>query len=380
VPSADQHFRLLVESAIDYAIFSTDTERRVNAWNCGAERVFRYTEAEIIGQTADIVFTPEDRARGEPQKEAAMALQNGRAEDERWHLRKGGVRFYASGVMVPLYDDNSQWIGFAKIARDLTERKLNEDQLKAAREQLEDEVQRRTAELHTANAALRQEIERRRQIEMSRQEMLRRMSTAEEDERRRISRELHDEIGQHLAALMLGLNSLEPDLARTRGAAVLPKLQALTETIGREVHRLAVRLRPVALDDLGLLRAISAYVDSWSAQSGVKAEFHASDLEGVRLPPPVELALYRVVQEALTNVMKHAQASRVSVILNRPSGHVVAVIEDNGRGFEPEAATPAAQSGLGLLGMRERAAQLNGTVTIESQPGQGTTVFARFPV
>jgi PAS domain S-box-containing protein len=377
-PVPPEHLQLLFESAVDYAIFSVNPDRTVNTWNTGAQRIFGFHADEILGLTADVLFTPEDRAKGAPQQEATTAAAEGRAMDERWHMRKDGTRFFASGVMTPLHRDG-RLVGFVKIARDLTERKRAEDRLWAAQRELELRVSERTEQLRATNAALQTEILQRREAQAGREELLRRIATAQEDERRRISRELHDEIGQHLAALMLGLNALEPDLAGSASAAVLPKLQQLTETIGREVHALAAQLRPAVLDDLGLVRAIATYVDLWSGRSGVKVELHAADLESHRLTAELELALYRIVQEALTNVMKHAEASRVSLILNRRGRDVVAIIEDNGRGFEPEAQKQSPIRGLGLLGMRERAAQLRGQVTVESQPGHGTTVFVRLP-
>jgi PAS domain S-box-containing protein len=377
--ASDDHLRLLIESATDHAIFSMDLERRVTTWNTGAERLFGYNEEEIVGNLADCVFTPEDCATGEPQREADVARTNGRAEDQRWHMRKNGERFFASGALTLLVR-NDEVVGFVKIARDLTKMKLVQDELRKARDELERRVQERTAELHATNAALREEIEQRRELETSRQELLRAIATAQEDERHRLSRELHDEVGQHLAALMLGLGALERDLRGTPSASELPKLQQLTETIGREIHALAVQLRPAALDDLGLQRALSTYIDGWSARSGVKVEFHSTNVDDPRLPSEIQLALYRIVQEALTNVVKHAVATRVSVILNRRDGEVAAVIEDDGRGFDPETLKPAPNSGLGLIGMKERAAQLDGGITVESEPGHGTTVFVRLPL
>lgn len=380
VAGDSEHLRLLIESATDYALFSMDAQRRVNTWNTGAQRMFGYTADEILGKTGDIIFTQEDRARGAPEEEAGTARARGRAEDERWHVRKSGDRFYASGVMTAVRGADGELLGFFKIARDLTEQKLAEDRLRAAREELEERVRQRTAELHASNEALRAEITQRQEAEAARQDLLRRIATAQEDERLRISRELHDEIGQHLAALMLGLNALERDVSPNGGEAVLPKLQELTETIGREVHALAVQLRPAALDDLGLSRAISTYVDMWSARAGIRVELHVGNIDEPRLPADIELALYRIVQEALTNVLKHAGASQVSVILNRPDGEVVGIIEDNGKGFDIEAAANGSAKGLGLVGMRERAAQFGGRVTVEAEPGQGTTVFVRLPI
>jgi PAS domain S-box-containing protein len=376
--ASDERLRWLIESATDYAIFSTDPQRCVDYWNSGAERVFGWTEREMIGQTADIIFTAEDRARGEPEREAALALQHGRAEDERWHARKDESRFYASGVMAPLRADDGSLRGFVKIARDLTERKVTQDKLRAAREDLETRVRERTAELRAANDALHAEILQREESEKFRKDVLRRIVTAQEDERLRLSRELHDVVSQHLAALMLGLNSLETYLQGGPGAPVLTSLQSLTETIGREIHELAVTLRPTALDDLGLVRAITNYVEAWSVRTGIDAQLHTAGLGPARLPAEVEIALYRIAQEALTNVLKHAAARRVSVVLNRFENEISLVIEDDGRGFESDA--KPASAGLGLLGMSERVRQLGGRITVESAVGQGTTILVRIPV
>lgn len=357
-----------------------DRERRVNYWNSGAERLFGFTDREILGESADVIFTPEDRANGVPEGETATALREGRASDERWHLRRDGTRFFASGVLSLLHGGDSSRIGFVKIARDLTERKLAEDKLRAAHEMLESRVRERTAELNAAIQALREEAHQRAEAEESRQALLHRLAAAQEQERLRLSRELHDEVGQHIAALMLGLNSLEPHLRSTPGQPVLGQLQSLTETLSREVHALAVQLRPAALDDLGLVRAITSYAKTWSERSHIGVELHTGNLDERRLPPEVEVTLYRIVQEALTNVVKHAKASRVSILLNRQEGAVTAIVEDDGRGFDPDDPKSVPGGRLGLLGMRERAAQLNGSVTIESVVGQGTTVLVRIPV
>ena len=379
-PRSDEYLRLLIESAADYAIFAMDPDRHVTMWNVGAQRVFGFAEDEIVGRSADLIFTPEDRANGVPDQECRTARRDGRAADERWHQRKNGERFYASGVMTPLYTGDQNLVGFAKIARDLTERKMMEEQLQNSQRELEVRVAERTAELHASNEALKKEIDQRREAESARRELLRRLANAHEDERLRLARELHDEVGQHLASLMLGLNSLERHVTSKEATGVLRNLQALTESLGREVHSLAVQLRPAALDDLGLMRAVNTLADVWSARSGIKVDLHAFGIDEPRLPPDVELTVYRVIQEALTNVLKHAGASRVSLILNRPDGEVVIIVEDDGRGFDSEAVQSSQTGGLGLLGIRERVAQFNGTMTLESEPGRGTTVFVRIPL
>lgn len=255
--------------------------------------------------------------------------------------------------------------------------------LRDAHYRLEERVAERTAELAAANASLRAEIRAREAYQADRMDLLRRLATAQEDERRHIARELHDQMGQHLAALGLGLKALEtggPDSPPAR--ARLRQLQDLADRIGREVHHLALELRPPALDDLGLGTALAHYAERWSERSDVAVDFQASGLEAGRLPAPVETALYRVVQEALTNVLRHAGARRVSLVLQRSDGRAQAVVEDDGRGFDGEATMAAAAAGgrLGLLGMRERLALVGGTLAVESAPGRGTTIIARVPL
>ncbi|HZI16994.1 MAG TPA: PAS domain S-box protein [Pyrinomonadaceae bacterium] len=228
------------------------------------------------------------------------------------------------------------------------------------------------------------DITERRQAEEAHEELLRRLVDAQEDERRRISRELHDQLGQRMTALMMGLKTLSADSRGRRSALEsLRKLQGLADEMTRELHALAWGLRPPALDDLGLHTALYNYAEEWAERTRVTVDFQSTGIEGGRrLPVEVETALYRIAQEALTNLFKHSGADRASLILERLSDHVVVMIEDNGRGFDAEAALrPSARGGrLGLLGMRERAAMLGGSLNIESAPGAGTTVLVRVPL
>jgi signal transduction histidine kinase len=204
---------------------------------------------------------------------------------------------------------------------------------------------------------------------------------AEEEERRRLSRELHDEAGQHLTALGLGLQALS-DIAAA-GSEVdrrAAQLRELASALGRELHAIAVRLRPKALDDFGLEAALAAYAEEWSRQSGVRIDVHAPR-EEQRLPGATESAIYRVVQEALTNIARHSGATHASLVVERRDGRLVVVVEDDGRGFDPERDTRATDApGLGLLGVRERVALLGGTLAIESTAGSGTSLYIRIPI
>ena len=204
---------------------------------------------------------------------------------------------------------------------------------------------------------------------------LRRVVEAQELERRRLARELHDQTGQELTSVLLGLKAVEEAKSDAERAEALAAVrEQVVETL-HDVRRLAVELRPKALDDFGLVAALERLRDTFSEQTGMRVDLEAN--VGDRLPSDVETALYRIVQEALTNIVKHAQASAVSIVLARSGRAITAVIEDDGRGFTPR--RPAA-TGSGLLGMGERLALLGGKLKIESSPGAGATIVAEVPL
>lgn len=376
---SEERLRLTTESVTDYAILTTDTEGRITSWNVGAECIFGYTEEEITGRPSEIIFTPEDRAQGIPEAEMRLAREVGRAEDERWHISKHGVRFYVSGIMSPLRA-NGVLTGYAKIARDLTDRKRMEEELRRAREELERRVAERTRELAEANKALRVENAGRRRIERARLQLLRQLVRVQDDERRRIARDIHDHLGQQSTALRLKLEALKEQCARyAELCGLIEQTQAIAARLDADVDFLAWELRPAALDDLGLAAALANFVKEWSKHFSIPAQFHSTGMDKDRPAPEVEINLYRIAQEALNNTCKHAQASRVDVLLERHDGSVVLIVEDDGVGFDPQAKERADRR-LGLLGMRERAGLVGGTLEIESAPNQGTTIFARVPV
>jgi PAS domain S-box-containing protein len=255
--------------------------------------------------------------------------------------------------------------------------------LREAHDRLEGRVSERTAELTAANAALRAESAVRAAAEADRRELFGRLSTAQEDERRRIARELHDQMGQLLAGLGLGLKAVEDTTpAESPARPHLTRLRQLVDLISREAHQIALELRPTVLDDMGLSAALASYAETWSGRSGIEVAFRGVGPNALRLPAAAETALYRVAQEALTNVLRHARAGRVSLILQCSSDRAVMVVEDDGVGFEVKPVTTFANAGghLGLLGMQERMALVGGTLTVESPPGQGTTVIASVPL
>jgi signal transduction histidine kinase len=197
----------------------------------------------------------------------------------------------------------------------------------------------------------------------------------QELERRRLARELHDETGQALTSILLGLKGLEDAGDGQDLSESIRSLRELVVETLQDVRRLAVELRPKALDDFGLVPALERLIETFGEQTGIRIQLEAALGEG-RLREEAETAVYRIVQEALTNVIKHAEAETVSVVLMRKGGRVVTVIEDDGKGFDPAAAY---DDRLGLVGMRERLALVDGRLSLESRPGGGTTIVAEVP-
>jgi signal transduction histidine kinase len=205
---------------------------------------------------------------------------------------------------------------------------------------------------------------------------VRRVVAAQELERKRLARELHDETGQALTSILLGMKALEDAVPTDEARAAAASLRELVVSTLQSVRRLAVELRPAALDDFGLVPAVERLAETFGEQTGTAVDLEAQ-LGDERLPGELETALYRIVQEALTNVVKHAGARRVSILLTRKDGSVAAIIEDDGVGFDPEADVG---EGLGLAGMRERVGLVGGRLTIESAGGAGTTLVAEVPL
>jgi len=234
-----------------------------------------------------------------------------------------------------------------------------------------DEGDVRLAESLVARAAIAVDLSER----VSR-DALRRVVDAQELERSRLARELHDETGQALTSILLGLKHLDDVVETDEAREATASIRELVASTLQDVRRLAVELRPSALDDFGLVTALERLASNLSEQSELVVDLEAR-LGERRLPPEAETALYRIVQEALTNVVKHADARRVSITLVRKDASAVVVVEDDGQGFDPASARAGA---LGFAGMRERVELIGGRLTVESAPGAGTTLVAEVRV
>jgi len=228
----------------------------------------------------------------------------------------------------------------------------------------------RLAETFAARAAVAVELSQR-----VAREALRRVVGAQELERRRLARELHDETGQALTSILLGLRNVGEAASESELREAVAEVRDLVRSTLQDVRQLAVELRPKVLDDFGLVAALERLTLSFKEQTGIGVDFQTTVHE--RLPAEVETALYRIVQESLTNIVKHARAGSVSIVLTRKADSASVVVEDDGIGFEPERAS---DGGLGLVGMRERVGLLGGRLAIESRPGVGTTFVAEVPL
>jgi signal transduction histidine kinase len=216
--------------------------------------------------------------------------------------------------------------------------------------------------------------------EEARQQLLRRVVVAHEEERKRIAREVHDQLSQHLMTLNLGLESLKRT-AQLPAAALdqIKDLQRLLDVLARESYRIERNLHPAALERTELSEALQEYVEQWSGQTGIPLKFEC-EVRDAQLSLPVKIALYRIVQEALTNIYKHAGAAQSSVSLKQRGREVILIVEDNGSGLNLDAPRESTRIGLGLRSMRERVELLGGNFELESTPGKGVCVFARLPI
>jgi signal transduction histidine kinase len=211
---------------------------------------------------------------------------------------------------------------------------------------------------------------------------MRKIIKTQEDERKRIAREIHDHVGQQMTGLQLHIQLLLDEYKEdSKLTTQLTGLQSIVKQMDSDVDFLAWELRPAVLDDLGFAAAMKKYVEEWSTHFNVPAEFNQIGLDGKHLLPEIEINLYRIGQEALNNTCKYAKANNASVSLQRVDGTVSLIIEDDGIGFEPtkKAVMTGDDRGLGLVGMKERAELIGGSIEIESSPDNGTTIYVRVP-
>ncbi len=367
---SEERFRLLVEGTPDYAMFLLDLENIITYWSSGAEKVFGWSAAEAIGKSGELIFTPEDRAKKQEEKEIAIALRDGFAPDRRWHLRKDGHRIWVDGVMRRLDNPDGSLRGFAKIGRDATDQKTIEEALVHARDEMEQAVLDRTRDLLATNSELEQTMKQRQQLEKELLEI-------SEREKRRIGEDLHDMVCQELTATALLLKSKAKKIEHESKVAA-EILEESAQTVNRNVgltRDLARGLQPADLRGTGLKQALRSLADQVGESSDIKCHFKA--VRGVRVTDDnAALHLYRVAQEALNNAVKHSGAKNILIHLDRSETHVCVSVQDDGKGFSLKRRS----KGLGLHIMRYRANALGGELKIEKRRNGGMDVICKIPL
>ena len=368
----------IVDSSDD-AIVSKTLDGIITSWNRGAERIFGYTAAEAVGQHI-LLIIPEERWTEEDEVLARLGRGERIDHFETVRKTKDGRRIHISLTVSPIRDAHGNITGASKVARDITERTVAQQALQRAHEELEERVRERTAELSQSNESLRSEVAERQRVEQERNQLLTRFVLAQEEERHRIARELHDQLGQQLTALRLTLETLGSQaVERTDLRAQVETLQELARQLDQDVAFRVWELRPTPLEDVGLRAALTNFVHNWSQHFAIRVQLHTAQSTDERLPSGVETMIYRLAQEALNNVAKHARADRVDIVLERNAEQLSLIIEDNGVGFDPSD-TDTIGDGIGLTGMRERAALVGADFQIESTPSRGTTLIVRVPM
>jgi PAS domain S-box-containing protein len=350
----------LVESVRDYAIFVLDADGNILTWNPGAQSMKGYAREEIVGKHFSKFYPPEAVQSGWPQRELALATTEGRFADEGWRVRKDGSTFWASVIITALRSEDGSLYGFAKVTQDLTERRAAEEKVQA----LNRELRQRVLQLDEA----------RRVVELRTFELQKLSSQllhVQDEERRRIARELHDDLGQQLTVLSIVL-------AHTDANKEAAELVAKASTT---VRSLSYLLHPPLLDETGLRAALDWYVEGLAKRSGLKISLSITPHFFPRLSKDIETTIFRVVQEALTNVYRHADSDSARVEIEKQPEWVLVRVRDYGKGVRLEFGPSEGQSylGVGISGMRERVRQFGGDLKI-SRAEPGTIVEARIPL
>jgi PAS domain S-box-containing protein len=362
---SDEIFRVLVESVKDYAIFLLDPDGRVATWNEGAEKIKGYKADEIIGLHFSQFYPREARESKWPDRELEIAAKEGRFVDEGLRVRKDGSTFWASVVITALREPNGELRGFSKVTRDLTERRELEERTRLLNKQLRDRV----TDL----------VETQRQLE-SRTLELQRLSgellRVQDEERRKMARTLHDDLGQELAALKIELD-IQDEPNRSEGR--LTHARELAESALGKMRNMSYLLHPPLLDESGLLPALHWYFEGLEARGYLNISFEYRPAVFVRLPREIETALFRIVQEALTNVFRHSESTDARINITQEGDSVTVRVRDFGKGIPDNKLGISTVPGVGISGMRERLKQLNGELRI-SRAEPGTLVEARIPI
>jgi len=364
---SEERFRLLVDTVQDYAILMLDPEGRVTSWNYGAQSIHGYEPSEILGQHFSRFFPEEDVRAGKPQRELEAAAREERFEEEGWRVRRDGSRFWANVIITALRDRAGKLVAFVKVVRDATEKMQAHEAVQAANRKLQREIEEK--------AGAQRKLE---ESESSLRDLSIQLLRVQDEERRRIGRDLHDSVGQYLTALRLKTEVLKPIVESGDAARIsreLDECARLADESLKELRTVSYLLYPPMLEEMGLKQALLWYIDGFVKRSGIETTTDLAD-GFPRLPQETELVIYRILQESLTNVHRHSGSQTAHVRLAVKDGDVVLEVRDSGQGVPTG---EASQLGVGLRGMNERLRQLGGKLELNSMKG-GTTVVAAVPI
>lgn len=331
------HLDLLLATATD-AVVTSDENLVLTGWNAAAETILGRRADEVLGQPLALVFRTNfvDAERAEAIREL---VATGTFRGELMYDRGDGRHIHLESRVTALVDSDGKRLGYVSVNRDITEHSYAEEAVRS---------------------------------------LLKEVLTAQEVERRRIAHELHEETAQSLTSLLVGLRAIEESQDLRQALGGTSALRGLVSAAMEGVRRISRGLRPSVLDDLGLHEALDRLGLDVSRAHGFVVDVHAAGPRLPRLPEAIETALYRIAQEALTNASKHASPKAVSILIHRTLGEVRLVIEDDGSGFDTS--EPISEGQVGLVGIRERARLVGGSVAVESSPGQGTTICVSVPL
>jgi len=374
---ANQEKETILDSLVEHVIYQ-DTEMRVLWANRAACESVNQTRDQILGRCCYEIWP----RRSDPCPDCPLkkAMKTGQPEEIEKYTPDGRAWFIRG---YPVHGATGKIVGAIELTLDITKGKQAEKALRNAHDKLERRVEERTAELVKANKKLKRQIQERKHAENLVLNLSQLLMQAQEQERQMISCELHDSIAQNLSTLKIGCELIfddQPAISHELKMKMGKYSDLIDQTIA-SVRNLAYDLRPPVLDEMGLVRALETYCEEFSENNGLKVEFQSAGIHKLTFDSNTEIHLYRLVQEGLNNIRKHAHATRATIKMVGASPNIILRIQDDGKGFDVKACQLKSdkEKRMGLQSMRERVKLLQGRMTIQSRPMKGTRILITYP-
>ncbi|MBW2681366.1 MAG: PAS domain-containing protein [Deltaproteobacteria bacterium] len=374
---ANQEKETILDSLVEHVIYQ-DTEMRVLWANRAACESVNQTRDQILGRCCYEIWP----RRSDPCPDCPLkkAMKTGQPEEIEKYTPDGRAWFIRG---YPVHGATGKIVGAIELTLDITKGKQAEKALRNAHDKLERRVEERTAELVKANKKLKRQIQERKHAENLVLNLSQLLMQAQEQERQMISCELHDSIAQNLSTLKIGCELIfddQPAISHELKMKMGKYSDLIDQTIA-SVRNLAYDLRPPVLDEMGLVRALETYCEEFSENNGLKVEFQSAGIHKLTFDSNTEIHLYRLVQEGLNNIRKHAHATRATIKMVGASPNIILRIQDDGKGFDVKACQLKSdkEKRMGLQSMRERVKLLQGRMTIQSRPMKGTRIVITYP-